>query len=319
MTEAQARYQAGGDALLLASAREIDYSAIERADLSERTKDKYKREIDKLLAAGIDPLVDYDALTEYAAGLKSSRKAFLKSALRLMSEGYKKQLQANATPENLAVIDASIHRIDAMQSAITVKQHKGTKAHIWLSPAQVREITSLCGDDLEGKRDWIVLGLLLGAGLRREELVSLTFEALKQQPTKDGKKRYVLEVKGKGAKDRVIPVSKLLAERLQEWRDMIGGGLVARSLGMKKELGEKLSAVGVFRIVRKYGAMIDMPELAPHDLRRIYAHLGYDAGVPITQVKELLGHASVATTQKYLDLSIDLDNTASDFIPLSGD
>ena len=67
------------------------------------------------------------------------------------------------------------------------------------------------------------------------------------------------------------------------------------------------------------GKLIDTPELSPHDLRRTYAHLGYDVGVPITQIKELLGHASVATTQKYLDLSLDLDNTASDFVPLSGD
>ena len=80
-----------------------------------------------------------------------------------------------------------------------------------------------------------------------------------------------------------------------------------------------MSAVAVFLIVRRYGKMIDTPELSPHDLRRTYAHLGYDAGVPITQIKELLGHASVATTQKYLDLSLDLENTASDFVPLSGD
>ena len=206
-----------------------------------------------------------------------------------------------------------------MRDTVKVKQHKGTKAHTWLSQAQVRDITALCGNNLEGKRDWIVLGLLLGAGLRREELVSLTFDALKQQPTKNGKMRYVLEVKGKGAKDRVVPISRLLADRLQEWREIVGGGLVARSLGRKKELGESMSAVAVFQIVRKYGKMINMPELSPHDLRRTYAHLGYDAGIPITQIKELLGHASVATTQKYLDLSLDLDNTASDFVPLSGD
>jgi integrase len=108
--------------------------------------------------------------------------------------------------------------------------------------------------------------------------------------------RDVLEVKGKGAKDRVVPISRLLADRLREWRDIVGGGLIARSLGMKKELGESMSAVGVFQLVRKYGKLIDIPELSPHDLRRTYAHLGYDAGVPITQIKELLGHASVATT-----------------------
>lgn len=113
--------------------------------------------------------------------------------------------------------------------------------------------------------------------------------------------------------------SGTLADRLREWRDLVGVGLVARSLGMRKELGESLSGVGVYQIVRKYGKQIDMPELAPHDLRRTYAHLGYDAGVPITQIKELLGHTSIATTQKYLDLSLDLDTTASDFVPLSGD
>jgi len=310
----------------LATVQEIDTTAIERADLADSTKAKYAREVQVMNDAGVSPL-DYEALTAYALTLKSSRRAFLKSALRLMSADYEQAIKGNATPDNIQAAQAAVMRLEAMRETIKVKTHKGTKAHTWLSPAQVREITAHCADDLEGKRDWIVLGLLLGAGLRREELVQLTFEALKQQPTKNGKMRDVLEVTGKGAKDRVIPISSLLAGKLREWRDLVGGGLVphqhgalvARSLGMKKELGESMSAVAVFLIVRRYGKMIDVPELSPHDLRRTYAHLGYDAGVPITQIKELLGHASVATTQKYLDLSLDLDNTASDFVPLSGD
>ncbi len=302
----------------LTTTQEIDTTAIERADLADSTKAKYTREVEAMAQARISPF-DRDALIEYAAGLKSSRRAFLKSALRLMTADYEQAIKAGATPENLPAAQAAVMRLEAMRETVRVKAPKGTKAHTWLSPAQVREITSKCGDDLEGKRDWIVIGLLLGAGLRREELVNLTFGALKQQPMKAGKIRDVLEVKGKGAKDRVIPISSLLAERLREWGDQVGGGLVARSLGMKKELGKSMSAVAVFQLVRKYGKMIDVPELSPHDLRRTYAHLGYDAGVPITQIKELLGHASVATTQKYLDLSLDLDNTASDFVPLSGD
>jgi integrase len=61
--------------------------------------------------------------------------------------------------------------------------------------------------------------------------------------------------------------------------------------------------------------MIGKPELQPHDLRRTYAQLGYEAGVPVTQVSRLLGHASVATTQKYLNLDLDLETTISDFVP----
>lgn len=296
----------------------LDYSAIEHADLSPWTKYKYRRELAALKFAGINPL-DYQALTEYAAGLKSSRRAFLKSALRLVSMGYEQDMKAQATPANVAAVQAGIFRLESMRDAVKVQTHKGTKPHTWLTQKQVTEITGLCGDDLEGKRDWIVLGLLLGAGLRREELKWLTFDELKKIPGKRGKLRDVLEVKGKGAKDRVIPIKKLLADRLRAWKKIAGDGFVARSLGMKKQLGKSMSSVAIFQLVNKYGNKIGLPQLAPHDLRRTYAQLGYESGVTITQMSTLLGHSSVATTQKYLDLSLDLETTASDFIPLSGD
>jgi integrase len=296
----------------------LDLKAIDRADLQPTTKAKYKREVENLMRAGINPL-DLKRLTAYADSLKSSRKSFLKSALRLMSADFEQNLKGRATPENIAQVQAGVYRLEAMRGAVKVRAHKGTKAHTWLSQKQVKEITKLCGDNLEGRRDWIVLGLLLGAGLRREELATLTFDALKQQPMKCGKIRDVLQVKGKGAKDRVIPIKPILAEHLKEWREIAQGGLVARSLGMGKKLGGSMSAVAIFQIVRKYGGMIGLPELAPHDLRRTYAQLGYEAGVPITQISVLLGHSNVATTQKYLNLALDLETTVSDFISLSGD
>jgi integrase len=129
--------------------------------------------------------------------------------------------------------------------------------------------------------------------------------------------RTVIEVTGKGNKSRVIPIQDKLATHLQEWKDITGGGTIARSLGRKQELGESMSAVAVFHLVNKYGKQIGMDKLAPHDLRRTFAQLGYEAGVPLTQISTLLGHSSVATTQRYLDLSLDLESTASDFIPLS--
>jgi integrase len=99
----------------------------------------------------------------------------------------------------------------------------------------------------------------------------------------------------------------------------MGRWRVARSLGRKKELGKSMSAVAIFHLVNKYGKKIGLPNLAPHDLRRTFAQLGYDAGVPITQLSVLLGHSSIDVTQKYLNLDLDLETTVSDFIPLSGD
>lgn len=298
-----------------------DLTAIDRAAIAGSTRTKYRAELDKYLATG-KSLTDDEALVTYASGLKPSAKAFLKAGLRLVTLDLERRLKGNVTPDTLAQTQAALMRIEAMRDSVTVKKSEGTKAHTWLSEKQVQEITSLCTDDLEGWRDWIVLGLLLGAGLRREELARLTFGALKEQHTKRGKLRHVLEVKGKGSKSRVIPLKLMLAERLLQWRDMIQAGdsdLIARSLGRKKILGGSISAVALFQIVRKYGRMIGKPELAPHDLRRTYAQLGYKAGVPITQISVLLGHSNSAVTQKYLDLTLDLETTVSDFIPLSGD
>ena len=292
------------------------FTAIDAAKLAATTKAQYRKAIKNYLETGAS-LADYAALTTYAQGQKQSTRAFLKAAVRLVSEQAADVLKAGATPENVNAVQAGLYRLEAMQSAIHVETAKGQKAHTWLSPAKVRELMATCGTDMTGQRDWIMLGLLVGAGLRRDELVNLSFDDMREQYQKDGKARLVLNVTGKGAKDRVVPISDELARRLIAWRDEVGGGLIARSLGRKRELGESISAIGIFDIVRKHGAMIGRPELAPHDLRRTYAQLGYDAGVPITQISVLLGHASVATTQRYLNLALDLENTASDFIPLA--
>lgn len=298
---------------------DFDYSAIERAPkLQPSTKAQYKKAIKLMVAAGVNPS-DYKGLQAYADTLKSSGKQFLKSALRLATLDFEQELKASARPETIGMTQAAVYRLDAMRGAVQVPTHKGTKAHTWLSSGEVTRITALCGQDLTGRRDWIVLGLLLGAGLRREELAGLKFDSMKSQPTKKGS-RWVLAVKGKGAKDRVIPISDLLAERLQEWQRIAGGEYIARRVYGKinKRIGEGLSAVAIFQLVSSYGAKIGKPGLAPHDLRRTYAQLGYNAGVPITQISKLLGHSSVSTTQRYLNLDLDLETTASDFIPLAG-
>lgn len=300
------------------SAPVIDLRAIDRAGLGRQTTAKYKTELQRMTAAGVSPM-DADQLAEYADTLKSSRKAFLKAALNIITREYERKAKGSATPENIGQVIAAVYRLEAMRGAVKVKARKGDKAHNWLSKLQVKELTALCDETAMGRRDWIVLGLLLGAGLRRDELSTLTFDAMKQQPRRGGSMRDILEVTGKGEKTRVIPISALLARRLKAWAVEVGAGNIVRSVNKGGRIGGALSAVGVFKIVAKYGAMIGMPELAPHDLRRSYAQIAYEAGIPITQISVLLGHSSVTTTQKYLNLALDIETTASDFIPLSGD
>ena len=115
----------------------------------------------------------------------------------------------------------------------------------------------------------------------------------------------------------MVPISDALANAIDGWSKAAGiySGRVLRSFDRRGELRDGISAVALFHIVQEHGAAIGKPDLAPHDLRRSYAQLGYEAGIPITQISKLLGHASVATTQRYLNLDLDLVVTISDFIP----
>lgn len=282
--------------------------------LQPTTKAQYKKAIRNYLNTG-NSLADARALADYAACLPKSSRAFLKAAVRLWGEDIALKAKAGATPENVVAVQATVYRIEALNEAIQVEISKGQKAHYWLTQSEVKQLLDSCDPTTtQGQRDKIVLGLLVGAGLRREELVTLTFDNMILQPIA-GKFRTVLNVKGKGAKDRVVPINERLTRALKGWQTIVGGDYIARAISKGGEIGESLSAVGVFYIVRRAGKAIGKPELAPHDLRRTYAHLGYEAGVLITQISKLLGHANVATTQRYLNLDLDLKTTVSDFIP----
>jgi integrase len=282
--------------------------------LAESTKAKYKRALDCYLETG-DCLTDADALARHAATLPGSGQAFLKAALRLLTDEMAVALKGQARPENLDQVQAALLRIEALQGAVRTSTPRGTKAHIWLSLREVKALFDTCSGGIVGQRDRLVLGLLVAAGLRREEAASLRFEDVGRQSLGD-KERTVLAIKGKGARNRAVPIADRLADAIDEWASVVGGeGHIARALGMNRDPGKRISAQGIFRIVRKRGAMIGRADLAPHDLRRTYAQLGYEVGIPVTQISRLLGHANLTTTQRYLSLDLDLETTISDFIP----
>lgn len=297
----------------------LDFSALQRADLQPGTRRHYVAATQRLLAAGLDPF-DYEALADFAAGLPGSTRAALKAAINIQVSELSNSLKAGATIENAAEVQVQLWRLEAVNKAIKVHAPKGKVMALWLSPDQVREITSKPDRTTQrGRRDWIVLATLLGSGLRVDEMASLTFDQLKRQPTKNGQFRGVLSFTGKGRKKRSVPISEHLETRLIEWKKETGGGRIARGFKKGGRMTDSLSTRAVSDIVHHYGAMIGLPELEVHDLRRTWAQLGLEAGIPIQQISILLGHSSLTITQKYLDLQVDLSQTVSDFIPLSGD
>jgi integrase len=300
--------------------------AIEKNNqLQPSTKHQYKKAVTNYLSTGAS-LTDPEALQAYAGTIGTSTAAFLKAAVKTLANELQHVVKSGATAANVLEAQAMIYRAEALQGAIKTQSSKGTKAHTWLNQAQVKALLNSCDTRKSGnpeaaivaQRDRLAIGLLVAAGLRRQEAVNLKFDDIQLQPVGD-KMRTVLNVKGKGAKDRIIPISDQLANALSDWGAVIGGtGYVLRALGRDKKPGASMTTTALYNLVQKRGAMIGRPDLQPHDLRRTFAQLGHEAGVSITQISTLLGHANLETTQRYLNLEIDLKATISDFIPFEG-
>lgn len=280
--------------------------------LAETTRYRYGREIQLARAAGIN-LLDATAVSEYAATLPSSRRMFLRAAVGLLADELSQAAKAQATPDNVLEMQAVLWRAEVLKGSIQVQTVSGQQAHIWLNLGEVRAILNVLTEisTLKGMRDRVVLGLLLGAGLRRDELARLTWDHIVAQGD-----RTVLSIAGKGKKRRVIPLHVKLVALLDNWAETIGrGGYICRSITKGSVVGESISGQAILDIVDAYGRELGKEKLRPHDLRRTYARIGYDAGIDIGQISKLLGHASIATTQRYLGLQIDLKKTVSDFVP----
>lgn len=284
--------------------------------LSASTKRNYGAAIQTFQATG-GSLTDFDSLTRHAATLTPAMRGHFKNALKFWCRTLEKRLKAQARPELVLELQAIFWRLEALGDSVEAPPIKGQRAHAWLTQKEVKQLMAACDPaTLQGRRDKVVLATMLGTGARREELVNLDFQDLVLLPVKGRFRTVVNIVEGKGQKTRAVPISEPLAALLDAWRIEGGPGRIARSLNNRGEIQATLSAASLLGIVKDAGGRIGKPQLQPHDLRRSYAQIGYEAGVPITQLSKLLGHASVTTTQRYLMLDLELEIVAGDFIPV---
>jgi integrase len=155
-------------------------------------------------------------------------------------------------------------------------------------------------DSLRGKRDRAILALLIGCGLRRAELVGLGVEDFQVRE----EHLVIADLIGKGKHIRTVPVPRWAKRVVDEWTDAasISGGTLFRRVGrLGKIWGTRLTPKAIWHVVKTAAKRADIKNLAPHDLRRTCARLCHLAGGELEQIQFLLGHASVQTTEHYLD------------------
>jgi integrase len=295
------------------------YRIIANSALAETTKYKYTKALQHFLDDyGMDAWHDTYSLAEYAAtsGISYSEKRFLKAAVGLVIDEVINRLNGMATPENENVISPAIRRLNAVKNAFKVESQDSKAQHVWLSVDETTALLNTCdlGDEI-GVRDWLGLMLLVGAGLRREEAVNVTFSDVRLKPKNGEKWPVVRVVWGKEKKSRDVPIARKFYDIVQDWRKMTGShgdDFILKSINQWGHFGDALGATGLFYIVRQHGALIGYPDLAPHDLRRTFAQNAYENGKSLREIQLLMGHASIATTGKYLRHDVDISSPVSD-------
>ncbi|HSJ51695.1 MAG TPA: tyrosine recombinase [Actinomycetota bacterium] len=155
------------------------------------------------------------------------------------------------------------------------------------------------GDEVEAAialRDRAVLELLYGSGLRVSEVAGLTLDRVDLE-------RGRVAVMGKGAKEREVPISDPAREALRAWLRRGRPRLVPETPTTALFVNRRGTQIGVRDIRRRVGrygdASLTGRRVTPHTLRHSFATHLLEGGADIRAVQELLGHASVATTQRY--------------------
>lgn len=147
-----------------------------------------------------------------------------------------------------------------------------------------------------GARDQAILELLYATGIRVSELCLLNIHDVDDD---------IIYVKGKGGKERIVPVAKVAIEALDhslKWRSEIKK-LKDEPLFITKR-GKRIGRTLVWSRIKHYGKLAKISkEISPHTLRHCFATHLLDHGADLRVIQELLGHEDIATTDRYTHLS----------------
>jgi site-specific recombinase XerD len=213
------------------------------------------------------------------------------------------------------VLDADVAR--QIVEDVPTLPNRGVRVGNWLTKERAKRLLAAPNTrTLVGKRDYLVLMLILTAGLRRAEVARLDVSALQERED-----RWVLaNLRGKGLRVRTIPLPAPTVEAWEDWVEAarITRGRVIRGVSrFGSVMGTGVRENTIWRIVTRYAQQTLGKRVAPHDLRRTFGRLGYAVRKDILELQRLYGHSTSATTERYLGLhEVDLIDPVNDHLGL---
>ncbi|MBQ8050425.1 MAG: tyrosine recombinase XerD [Bacteroidaceae bacterium] len=269
------------------------YLRLEKS-FSANTLDAYLRDLQKLIAYYGEQGIDFRAVTleqldQFAASL----------------------LDRGITPKTIARILAGVRsfyrflvlekEVAADPTELLASPNRGIHLPEVLSIDEIDEIERAIDlRTLEGRRDHAIIETLYSCGLRVSELCNLRFSDLFLE---DG----YIHVRGKGQKDRLIPISETCIAELRQW--FVERQSIKAKPGeedyvfLSPHRGRHLSRITVFHNIKRYASLAGIEkEISPHTFRHSFATHLLERGAHLRGVQAMLGHESISTTEIYLHL-----------------
>ena len=179
-------------------------------------------------------------------------------------------------------------------------RQKGTRLGNWLTREQAKELLAVPDrSTLKGKRDYVIIALLVGCALRRRELASLKIEDIQLRE----RRWVIIDLRGKGGRIRTVAIPIWVKQGIEVWMAAanIEKGRLLRPLSKSgKIIGDGLGDWAIWSVVEQSSKQIGIEHFGAHDLRRTCAKLCRKNGGDLEQIKFLLGHSSIQTTEQYL-------------------
>jgi len=272
----------------------LEYLVVERA-CSENTLSSYRNDlfqfseqisksaVDQINSTDIDKFLRYLSDKGYLSATKARKLASVRSFVSyLHSEGF-----IQSDPTDL------IPNPKRSKHLPTVLKFSDVKALLDL-PLNI-------SSSVEAMRDAAMLQIAYASGLRVSEIIGLDVEDIDFTAES-------VRCMGKGSKERIVPVHKKALESIAIY--LMEGRKKFKHKGLKalflNKRGNRLTRQGFWGIVKKYAQIIGLENsMTPHTLRHSFATHLLEGGAPIRHVQELLGHASISTTQIYTHLAVE--------------
>ena len=273
--------------------RYVQYLCLERS-YSKNTLDAYRRDLQKLLVFYADNHIDYRTVT---------LEQLDQFAGQLREEG----IQARSVARMLSGV-RSFYRFLTLE-----KEVEQDPTELLESPQigkhlpevlSVEEIDSIINvidvSKPEGIRDRAIIEVLYGCGLRISELCNLRISQLYLED------KYI-RVKGKGSKERLVPIEGVAIDRVREWLVTRMGYKVKPSeedyVFVSLTRGSRLSRISLFVYIKDYAEKACIKKnISPHTFRHSFATHLLEGGANLRAIQMMLGHEDISTTEIYMHI-----------------